>query len=158
MSKEEFYEFCLEQEKKYTFPEFTGDDILELGKTLIEEYARFPGPLACEIWVNGTERFRYYPAGTGAFHQRWLTFKRNVVTTMEVSSMTLKAKFEMNGSTLEEEKLEPEKFALCGGGFPIRLKGGCVIGFIGASGLTDEEDHAAIIAGLDAFWKKKGWS
>lgn len=158
MSKEEFYEFCLEQEKKYTFPEFTGDDILELGETLIEEYAHFPGPLACEIWVNGTERFRYYPAGTGAFHQRWLTFKRNAVTTMEMSSMTLKAKFEMNGSTLEEEKLEPEKFALCGGGFPIRLKGGCVIGFIGASGLTDEEDHAAIIAGLDAFWKKKGWS
>lgn len=158
MTAKEFYEFCLEQEKKYTFPEFSADDVWELGRTLVEEYDRFSGPLACEIWVNGTERFRYYPKGTGNFHQRWLTGKRNTVTTMEMASMTLKAKFDMNGSTQLDENLEPETFAVCGGGFPIRIKGGCVIGFIGASGLSDEEDHAAIIAGLDAFWKKKGWA
>ena len=45
----------------------------------------------------------------------------------------------------------------CGGGFPIRIKGGCVIGFIGCSGLADDEDHAAILQGLDKFFKSKGW-
>lgn len=158
MSAKEMYELCLEQERKYTFPEFSLDDVMELGMTLVEEYSKFPGPLACEIWINGTERFRYYPNGTGEFHERWLRFKRNTVTTMGMASLTIKAKFEMNGSSLEEEKLEPENYALCGGGFPIRIKGGCVIGFIGASGLTDEEDHAAIIAGLESFWNKKGWN
>ena len=39
----------------------------------------------------------------------------------------------------------------------VDLEGGCVIGFIGCSGLADTEDHAAILAGLDRFFARKGW-
>ena len=71
--------------------------------------------------------------------------------------ITLKAKLEASGSSLKDEGLDESEFVACGGGFPLRIKGGCVIGFIGCSGLADSEDHAAILAGLDRFFARKGW-
>ena len=157
MTAVEFYEKCLAEEKKYTFPEFARGDVWELGCSLVEATKAFRGPLAVTIWINGAEVFAYYPEGTGKFHDMWLTRKRNTVTTLGMASMTWKAKLEMTESSLEEEGLDPAKYVACGGGFPIRINGGCVIGFIGCSGLADDEDHAAILQGLDKFFKSKGW-
>lgn len=145
----------LEEEKRYTFPEFSRDDVWELGCSLVEACSKKSGPLAVSIWLNGTEVFRYFPTGTGAFHEQWLGRKRNTVTVLERSSMRFKAELAVNGSSLQEECLDSMEYADCGGGFPIRLKGGCVIGFIGVSGLSDDEDHAALLEGLQLFFEKK---
>lgn len=157
MTAKEWFDQCLAEEEKYTFPEFTRDDVWELGKTLVEEYSKFPGPLAATIWVNGTELFRYYPEGTGEFHEQWLARKYNTVSIMNMSSMRWKAKLAMNESSMKDECLDEMEYAACGGGFPIRINGGLVVGFIGASGLSDDQDHAALLAGLDAFFRKKGY-
>jgi len=154
MTAKEFYEQCLAEEKKYTFDSFDRNDVWKLGNCLVEATSKAAGPLAVTISLNGTEVFRYYPLGTGKFHEMWLNKKRNTVTTMEMASMTLKAKFAYNGSSLEDELLDPTQFVACGGGFPIRLKGGAVIGFIGVSGLPDSEDHAALLAGLDLYFNR----
>lgn len=157
MTAKEFYDQCLAEEKKYTFPRFARSDAWYLGCDLVEATKVFSGPLAVTVWINGTEVFSYYPEGTGKFHDMWLTRKRNTVTTMDMASMTFKAKLAFTGSTLEEEGLDPNRYVACGGGFPIRIEGGCVIGFIGVSGLADSEDHEAILAGLDRFFARKGW-
>ena len=157
MNGKELYDYCKAQEDKYIFPEFSRNDVWELGCTLVEEYSKASGPLAATIWLNDTELFRYYPEGTGEFHHQWLERKRKTVKIMNMSSMRWKAKLEMNGSSMAAECLDPIEYADCGGGFPIRIKGGAVIGFIGASGLSDDEDHAAIIAGLETFFRKKGY-
>ena len=157
MTDKEFYEQCLAEESKYIFPEFARNDVWDLGCDLVEATKAFSGPLAVTVWINGAEVFSYYPEGTGKFHDMWLTRKRNTVSTLGMASMTFKAKLAAMGSDLESEGLDPVKFVACGGGFPIRIKGGCVIGFIGCSGLADTEDHAAILAGLDRFFERKGW-
>ena len=157
MTDKEFYEQCLAEERKYIFPEFARNDVWNLGCDLVEATKAFSGPLAVTVWINGAEVFSYYPEGTGKFHDMWLTRKRNTVSTLGMASMTFKAKLAAMGSDLESEGLDPAKYVACGGGFPIRIKGGCVIGFIGCSGLADTEDHAAILAGLDRFFARKGW-
>ena len=157
MTDREFYEQCLAEESKYIFPEFARNDVWNLGCDLVEATKAFSGPLAVTVWINGAEVFSYYPEGTGKFHDMWLTRKRNTVSTLGMASMTFKAKLAAMGSDLESEGLDPAKYVACGGGFPIRIKGGCVIGFIGCSGLADTEDHAAILAGLDRFFARKGW-
>ena len=157
MTDKEFYEQCLAEESKYIFPEFARNDVWDLGCDLVEATKAFSGPLAVTVWINGAEVFSYYPEGTGKFHDMWLTRKRNTVSTLGMASMTFKAKLAAMGSDLESEGLDPAKYVACGGGFPIRIKGGCVIGFIGCSGLADTEDHAAILAGLDRFFARKGW-
>jgi len=158
MTKQEYYAACIAEEKKYEFPEFNRNDVWPLGCALVEAANEASGPLAVTVWLNGTEVFRYYPCGTGRHNERWLEWKRNTVTTLEMASMTYKAKLEASGMTQEEDGLDFPGFAACGGGFPIRLKGGTVIGFIGMSGLPDEEDHAALIAGLDRYFKKHVWN
>ena len=157
MTDKEFYEQCLAEESKYIFPGFARNDVWDLGCDLVEATKAFSGPLAVTVWINGAEVFSYYPEGTGKFHDMWLTRKRNTVSTLGMASMTFKAKLAAMGSDLESEGLDPAKYVACGGGFPIRIKGGCVIGFIGCSGLADTEDHAAILAGLDRFFARKGW-
>jgi len=155
MTDQQFYKQCLAQEKKYTFPSLKRSDIWELGNCLVKAAGKASGPLAVTIRINDTEVFRYYPEGTGLLHEQWLQRKYNTVKTMNMASMTYKAKLAAEGYPQDDDGLYFPEYAACGGGFPIRLKGGLVIGFIGMSGLSDDEDHAAILAGLDLYFKKK---
>lgn len=157
MDARAFLEQCLDEEKRYTFPAFDRSDVWELGCDLVSACGEMEGPLAVTIWLNGTEVFRYYPAGTGKFHEQWLARKRNTVTVLERSSMRYKAELAVNGTTLKDDCFDPTDYADCGGGFPIRLKGGCVIGFIGVSGLADTRDQAALIEGLRRFFTRRGY-
>ncbi len=152
------YEQYLEQEQTYLFPAFSREDVWELGCDLVESCKQFDGPLAVEIFVAGVMVFRYYPAGTGAYHEMWLQRKRNTVTLLEKSSMRVAAELAINGQTMEEDlQLSLQEYADCGGGFPLRMKDGCIFGFVGASGLADTLDHAALIGGLDRFFRRRGW-
>ncbi len=156
MDAKELLQQCIEQEQTYTFPHFDRADVWDLGCALVEACRTFEGPLAVEIWLNGVEVFRYYPAGTGAFHEQWLARKRRTVLTLEKSSMRVKAELLLSGEDMREDMcLDPMQYAACGGGFPIRLRGGCVIGYIGVSGLADTRDHAALIAGLERFFNRR---
>lgn len=155
MNDKELLQKCIEEEEKYQFSSFSRDDVWELGCDLVEATREFEGPLAVEIDLNGVNVFRYYPAGTGAFHEQWLERKRKTVYTTEKSSLRVFAELQCNGETLlNDMRLDPMEYADCGGGFPLRLKGGCVIGFIGASGLPHLRDHASVIAALDRFFKR----
>ena len=147
---------CLEQEKRYTFPSFGRDDVWDLANDLVAAAKEARGPLAVEIDLNGMMVFRYYPAGTGEFNTQWLNRKRRMVHLKEMSSLRVGVELALANETMEESmRLDPADYAACGGGFPIRLEGGCVIGFIGTSGLTDEEDHAALIAGLERYFQRR---
>lgn len=157
MEQNEFLKQCLEEEERYTFPSFARSDVWELGCDLTAACAEMPRPLAVTIWLGDTEVFRYYPEGTGAFHELWLNRKRNTVRVMERSSMRWKAELALKESSPEKEGLDPQQYAACGGGFPIRIKGGCVIGFIGVSGMDDGSDHRALLNGLSRFFRKRGF-
>ncbi len=157
MDAKELLQQCIEQERTYTFSRFDRADVWDLGCALVAACGEMEGPLAVEIWLGGVEVFRYYPAGTGKFHEQWLARKRRTVLTLEKSSMRVKAELLSSGEQMREDMcLDPMEYAACGGGFPIRIQGGCVIGYIGVSGLADTRDHAALIAGLERFFQSKG--
>lgn len=148
-------EQCLQEEQKYTFPSFCRDHVWELGKDLVAAGQEAAGPLAFEIDLNGVTVFRYFSAGTGAYHGQWLDRKRRMVQLTEKSSLRVGIELHLAGETMEESmRLDPATHAACGGGFPIRLEGGCVIGFIGASGLSDIEDHNVIIKALERYFRR----
>ncbi len=148
-------EKVLQQEREYQFRNFSHADAWELGNELVAACAEMEGPLAVEIEVNHVIVFRYYPDGTGKFHEQWLQRKRNMVNTVEKSTLRCKFEIEQNHEDLERDWcLSPLEYAACGGGFPIRLRGGSVIGVVAVSGLPDLRDHAALIEGLRRYFEK----
>lgn len=148
-------EKVLQQEREYQFRNFSHADAWELGNELVAACAEMEGPLAVEIEVNHVIVFRYYPDGTGKFHEQWLQRKRNMVNTVEKSTLRCKFEIEQNHEDLERDWcLSPLEYAACGGGFPIRLRGGSVIGVAAVSGLPDLRDHAALIEGLRRYFEK----
>ena len=156
MSKQEFLNQCIAEEQQYTFPSFTKNDIWELGCCLVNACREKDGPLAVTISLGSLEVFRYYPDGTSPYHEMWLNRKKRTVYVMERSTMRLKAELELSGSNLSQEGLNEVEFVACGGGFPLRIRGGCVIGFIGVSGMDDEADQSALLDGLHRFFEKRG--
>ena len=145
----------MKQEQTYQFPHFSRDDVWELGCDLVASCKEYDGPLAVEIDIANVMVFRYYPSGTGAFHEMWLQRKRNTVRLLEKSSLRVSAELALNGQNMAKDMLlDPLEYADCGGGFPLRMKDGCIFGFAGVSGLADTIDHAALIGGLDRFFRR----
>ena len=63
-------------------------------------------------------------------------------------------KWEEAGETPKIHGLSEEEYALCGGGFPIRIKGSKpIVGVILASNLFHIADHEFIITCLRAYLK-----
>ena len=84
-------------------------------------------PLAVEIEINHVIVFRYYPDGTGAYHEQWLRRKRNLVNLLEKSSQ--RAYYELEASHADQENdwhLPRSDYAACSGAFPIRIRDGSV--------------------------------
>lgn len=154
MNAQELMQHCLQQEETYQFTHFDRDDVWALGCALVESARSMEGPLAVEIELNGTVVFRHFPAGTGAFHEQWLARKRNTVRLTGHSSLYIFADLAARGVTMQEDmRLDSVEYADCGGGFPLRLRGGCVIGSLCASGLPHLRDHATVIQALDRFFQ-----
>lgn len=158
MSAQELLVLAQEHEQRYQFPRFSRDDVWELGCDIVESCKEYDGSLAVEIDIANVMVFRYYPSGTGAYHEMWLRRKRNTVRLFEKSSLRVSAELKGNHQTLAEDMLlDPDKYADCGGGFPLRMKDGCIFGFVGVSGLADTVDHAALIGGLERFFRRHGY-
>ncbi len=148
------------QNEQYRFPTFSREDVWELGCDLVASCQTFDGSLAVEIYVGNVMMFRWFSPNTGTLHEMWLQRKRNTVEALKRSSMLVAAELAVNGQTIAdviEGVPYAEDYADCGGGFPICLQDGTMLGFIGVSGMADTEDHAALVGGLDRFFRRRGW-
>lgn len=159
MLKENYAQYVKEDET-YRFPAFSRADVWELGCDLVESCKGHDGPLAVEIFVGDVMVFRHYPGTTGTLHEMWLGRKRNTAMALGKSTMLVAAELAMNGQSITDVipgLPNAEDYADCGGGFPLRLQDGTVFGFAGVSGLADTVDNAALIGGLDRFFRRRGW-
>ena len=110
------------------------------------------GPAAVEVSINGLALFRNFPNGTNQENGVWLAAKRNLVNARGRSSYGSFLEAQEQGKTLTDWKMLPEtEYALCGGGFPIRLKNGALIGTACVSGLPHELDHQTLVDGISEF-------
>lgn len=154
------YDLYREQDETYRFPRFDRGEVWELGCDLVESCREYDGDLATEIYIGDVLVFRYYPGKTGTLHEMWLGRKRNTAMALKKSTMLVAAELAVAGQSITD--VVPgypngDDYADCGGGFPLRLQDGTVFGFAGVSGLPDTTDNAALIGGLDRFFRRRGW-
>ena len=147
-------ETCTAQEEKYIFDSFTRKDAMKLGGMIAEAARETYGTgIAGGIAINGLKVFQYVYEGATIHNAEWLDRKIATVTQFHKSSLRVWAEFEDQGITLEGERLNPYQFALCGGGFPLTVRGAGVVGVIAASGLPHLEDHQVLVDTLEKWMK-----
>ena len=110
------------QENQLRFHQFDGEEAYQLG-TFMAEYAKEHGiTIAFSIRLaNGYVIFQYGPDGTSFNNQRWMDRKFRTVCNWQKSSLYVTYMLERKGQSLEHHGLDSETYALCGGGFPIRV-------------------------------------
>ena len=99
---------CIADEQAYQFTSFSHRDAWELGHALVDACEKMGAPLAVEIEINHVIVFRYYPDGTGAYHEQWLRRKRNLVNLLEKSSQRAYYELEVN---CEDQERSPSASA-----------------------------------------------
>ena len=144
---------CEEQEERFQFSSFTQNDARKLGEVIWQVSQSFDKPAAIEIRLNGLTVYRFFPDGTNRNNEVWLRCKANSVDTLGISSYHLFAQLEESGETLAERRMDPDCYAACGGGFPLRVRGCAVSGTICVSGLPHEQDHQLIIDSLEKYFE-----
>ncbi len=145
------YEKVMEQEKKLTFTSFSPEDAFNLAMIIKEKSKQYEQGLSIEIIINGLTVFRFFPTGTSADNEFWLSRKKNVVERFHMSSLGFMKKLESKGEDLTNLMLDAREYAFCGGGFPIRIKNTGVIGSICVSGYPHESDHQIIVDSIAQF-------
>lgn len=141
------------QEEVLQFDHFSNDDAFELGSFMVSYARKHNITIAISIRLNnGCILFQHCPDGTNLLNQKWMNRKFNSVKIMERSSLLSAFAFEHDNNTLETHALSTNDFALCGGGFPIRIKSSkTVIGAIITSNLYHIADHEFIISCLKEY-------
>lgn len=141
------------QEELLQFSHFDHDTAYKLGTFMVNYAQKNDITIAVSIRMNnGCILFQHCPDGTNLLNQKWMERKFNTVKLMERSSLLSALTFEKDGDTLDTHALPVSDYALCGGGFPIRIRGNStVIGAVISSNLYHIADHESIINCLKDF-------
>ena len=143
-----------EQEKLLQFDSFTNADAWRLGNIMVEEIAARGIELAvCIRKINGNIIFQYATDGTNLNNQRWMMRKFNTVAYMECSSLTATVMSHLTGEVIATHGLSETEYKLCGGGFPVRIKGSGMTMVITVSNLPHEKVHEFIVSCLSKYLK-----
>jgi uncharacterized protein (UPF0303 family) len=142
-------------EQELVFDEFTHTTAWELGRLITEIALEAGHRVGIDIRRHGLVLFRSALPGITADQDVWIARKAAVVLRMEASSALVEARFTgygidpMTGGWLGSE------YAVTGGSFPIRVRGGGVVAAATASGLSSREDHDLIVGGIRAYLSAK---
>ena len=149
---EELLQKCIKEEQECRFPAFSKGEAWKLGNILVDLASKRPKPIAVEIKINGLVVFAYYPDGTSEYYHMLLTKKHNTVNFMEKSSLRFFAENAVSQmDPVKDMCLDNTKMQFRGGGFPICLTNGCVIGSIAATGMAHTDDHALIVQAIQKY-------
>ncbi len=145
-----------EQEQVLQFERFNHEVAWELGSFMISYAQKNNITIAVSIRMNsGCIVFQHCPDGTNLLNQKWMERKFNTVKLMERSSLLSTLAWEANGCDAKVHGLQPDDYAICGGGFPIRVSGTSTpIGAVIASNLYHISDHEFVIDCLREFLNK----
>lgn len=146
-------DILMKQEELLQFDHFDHEVAFELGTFMVSYAKKHNITIAVSIRMNnGLIVYQHCPDGTNLLNQNWMRRKFNTVQLMERSSLLSTFTWENDGDTVATHALDSKDYALCGGGFPIRIKGsGVVIGTIISSNLYHIADHEFIIDCLREF-------
>lgn len=134
------------QEERLQFSSFDAETAWVLGSKLRELAVARGYKLAIEVRQLGFPLFYSALPGSSPDNADWLRRKRNVVERFHKSSYAMGLAMQQRGMTLVERYgIALADYVGAGGGFPIRVRGTGVVGFVGVSGLAQRDDHNFIV-------------
>jgi uncharacterized protein (UPF0303 family) len=130
-------------------PAFDYDFAWRLGSLMQAEAAERSLPAAITV-AHGTDViFALLMPGATPDNTDWAARKRSVAQRFHRSSLALRLEAEQGGFDFNARyRLSESDFVASGGGFPLMLRGGTLIGTAGVSGLPDVEDHLLVTNAL----------
>ncbi|MBT2498584.1 heme-binding protein [Agromyces sp. ISL-38] len=148
MSRERIAELEAEHEE-LVFASFDQGDAWRLGRAITEAAISAGRGVAVDIRRPGFVLFRSALGGTTPDQETWIAAKARTVFRMECSSALIAERFSDAGIDAASIGWLPfPEYALTGGSVPIRVKDVGVVGAVTASGLSSDDDHAIVVAGL----------
>ena len=138
-------EICQKQEHKLIFSHFYHQDAFVIGNYIAKKSIQEKYPIAVVIEINHQVIFQYINDGASLNNLEWIHKKRNVVKRFEKSSAYITYKLKKENITFEQKYDDSSQYAITPGAFPIRVHNVGVIGTIGISGLSSQDDHSFII-------------
>jgi uncharacterized protein (UPF0303 family) len=139
------------QEETLVLPQFDHDVAWRIGVRLREMAVTRGLGLVIDVRRFGEQMFYCALAGTTPNNPDWARRKGNVVAHFHRSSYAMGLELEQKKISLEERYALPfREYAAHGGGFPIRVANGGVVGSITVSGLPQRTDHEFVVEALCA--------
>jgi len=140
------------QENMLQFPHFNRQDAWDMGHVFADiiREKQLPMPVCIRL-LSGLIIFQWAGEGANPDNEYWMIRKFRVVRDLEHSSLLCAASFKKKGETAEGRGLDPHRYAVVGGGFPIRIKGSCLAGVVTVSGLPQFEDHRLLVEGISSY-------
>lgn len=149
-------------ESTLVFPSFTAETAWELGNALRTRLLDFPAPAVVNITLANSDQLLFHAvtrSGTQPDNDLWVARKRRTVLRWGNSSWYMHNKFAGNEGTFTARYMLGEtagRYAIHGGGFPVRVKGvEGVVGVIVVSGLKQEWDHQVIVETVEKHLKSQ---
>ena len=139
------------QEARLVFARFDETTAFDLGQALVR--LAQAGALPVVIDIRTADRPLFYAAlpGSAPLNALWARRKSATCLMLQASSLLVGSRLRAKGDTLEKHGLASADYASSGGSFPLRVRGAGVVGAVTVSGLTELEDHALVVAGLESL-------
>jgi uncharacterized protein (UPF0303 family) len=131
------------------FPRFAEAEAWALGQKLVELARAAP----VVINIRSADRVFFHAAlpGSAPLNDLWARRKSNTALLFQLPSFLVGARNRENGHTLARNGLAEADYADHGGALPIRVMGVGVVACATVSGLPQAEDHALVVAAIQAI-------
>lgn len=133
-------------------PAFTYEFAWELGREIRARAAAENAPVAIEISHGADVVFATLLPGATIDNFHWTARKRAVAHRFHRSSLAMRLEAEKAGFDFNDRfRLPAADYVASGGGVPLILQNGTLVGTAAVSGLPDTDDHRLIIEALQAL-------
>ena len=140
-----------QQEETLQFERFDNDAALAVGLWIVEEVRKRGKAVTVNITRNGQVLFHHAMTGATPDQADWIRRKNATVQRFCHSSYYMGISYKSRGSTFEDVKyLDDIEYAGHGGAFPLLIRGVGLVGTVSVSGLAQADDHALVVAALQA--------
>lgn len=139
----------LQVEQEYNFNDFTNEDALLFGLSVIE-IIKQEKLKNIRIRVTRNEDIIFQYLMDGKKGEQWLNRKEQTVLKSKHSSL-----YVYNHQENYNDMVDNDNYAVCGGGFPL-IEKGIITGVFCISGLDHLTDHKLIIRGLEMVKERRG--
>jgi uncharacterized protein (UPF0303 family) len=138
------------EQQKLQLQEFDYSVAWKLGCLIREKAAVANLPVSITV-AHGTDVvFLLLMPGATIDNLQWAARKRAVAHRFHRSSLAMRLEAESGNFDFNNRYRLPEAdYVASGGGVPLILRNGTLIGTVGVSGLPDEDDHRLVVQALE---------